>query len=394
MGGVAFVHFVLITCVICALARPSSTPPLCAIGDLHGDEAQALQALRLCGAVDESGKWTGGTMTVVQTGDVIDRGNASLPLLRKLWALRDDAAAAGGELLLLMGNHELLNMQGMTRYVHRGELAANGGESAWLRALNPRGEIGKQLAALPGAVVRGEGACRTLFLHAGLRLKTAQSFSSLDALNAELTRQATANAGELLDARTGPLWWRGYARPHAAGLSENEACAEARQAIETLGDGAVRMGVGHNIVPFVSTRCNGVMHMLDVGMSYAYGGRPAAWQCSLDAEMGGATVRALYIQGAETPPDLCEACGELLGAVRSSQVPLRGVDPHGDCPNYCSQRRPVPKLTQPTRLASSAMLKGAGGAEGLGFASLMGSWSGSQADASGTPHKNHVKTEF
>jgi hypothetical protein len=170
-------------------------------------------------------------------------------------------------------------------------------------------------------------------------------------------------------------------------LSENEACAEARQAIETLGDGAVRMGVGHNIVPFVSTRCNGVMHMIDVGMSYAYGGRPAAWQCSLDAEMGGATVRALYLQGAETPPDLCEACGELLGAVRSSQVPLRGVDPHGDCPNYCSQRRP-------SRLASSAMLKGAGGAEGLGFASLMGSWSGSQADASGTQHKNHVKTEF
>lgn len=39
---------------------------LCAIGDLHGDEAQAMRALHLCEAVDENGAWVGGQMTVVQ----------------------------------------------------------------------------------------------------------------------------------------------------------------------------------------------------------------------------------------------------------------------------------------------------------------------------------------
>merc|ERR1711871_89233 len=64
------------------LARSPSTP-LCAIGDLHGDMQHALTALRLCGAVDEDGQWSGGTMTVVQLGDVVDRGNASMPLVHK-----------------------------------------------------------------------------------------------------------------------------------------------------------------------------------------------------------------------------------------------------------------------------------------------------------------------
>ena len=92
--------------------------PLCAIGDMHGDPNHALSALRLCDAVDEAGRWSGGTMTVVQVGDVFDRGNASVALQQMLWELRDQAAAAGGELKLLLGNHELMNLQGRIHYVH------------------------------------------------------------------------------------------------------------------------------------------------------------------------------------------------------------------------------------------------------------------------------------
>ena len=92
--------------------------PLCAIGDMHGDPNHALRALRLCDAVDEAGRWSGGTMTVVQVGDVFDRGNASIALQHVLWELRDQAAEAGGELKLLMGNHELMNLQGRIHYVH------------------------------------------------------------------------------------------------------------------------------------------------------------------------------------------------------------------------------------------------------------------------------------
>ena len=56
--------------------------------------------------------------------------------------------------------------------------------------------------------------------------------------------------------------------------------------------------------------------MIDVGMSYAYGGRPAAWRCRLiDKDDTGhgrtALVEALYEGGEEEPPDLCTACDEV-----------------------------------------------------------------------------------
>ena len=35
--------------------EPGADPPLCAIGDLHGDVLHALIALQLCGVLDEDG---------------------------------------------------------------------------------------------------------------------------------------------------------------------------------------------------------------------------------------------------------------------------------------------------------------------------------------------------
>ena len=363
----------------------SRTTDICAIGDLHGDANHAHAALRLCGVVaEDSWTWTGGSATVVQTGDVVDRGNASLPLLRHLWALREQASAAGGELLLLLGNHELLNMQGATHYVDAGELQAFGGVAAWRRAMDPRtGEIGKQLAALPGAAVRGGGPCRTLFLHAGLRLRVGQETGgTVDALNEALRHQVEQNHGALLDARQGPLWFRGYARPAHAGLTEDEACAELRASLASFGDGAKQMAVGHNIVPFVATRCAKALYMIDVGMSEAYGGRPAAWRCSVEAHDGHARVRALYLEGDEEPPDLCDACAD----IRRKPHPLRGSDEHSDCRNYC-------KLMPGRRGSSSSTF----------FSSLLGGsgGTGEQHDPAAAPsilekatNSAQLKTEF
>lgn len=219
--------------------------PLCAIGDLHGDEKHALRALRLCSAVDEQGSWIGGAMTVVQVGDVLDRGNRSLPLLERLWAIRQEAAEAGGELVLLLGNHELLNLQGRLKYVDQGELHAYGGVTHWRSSFDPRsGYFGVRLASQDGFAIRGSAGCRTMFVHAGLRASLAQQYMSLEALNTALRAQLVQNRGDLLDPYEGPLWYRGYARPK---LGEDVACAELSTMLATIGDGAVRMVVGHNV---------------------------------------------------------------------------------------------------------------------------------------------------
>tara|TARA_B110001452_G_scaffold47257_1_gene36132 strand:+ start:177 stop:1322 length:1146 start_codon:yes stop_codon:yes gene_type:complete len=315
--------------------------PVCAVGDMHGDPHHAFEALRLCGAVNESASWVGGTMTVVQVGDVFDRGSHSVALQTLLWKVRDEAAAAGGELKLLLGNHELLNMQGRLHYVHgfsrsgyhTGELAEYGGASAWQRALSPRdGELGRKINEHDGLAIRGEGACRSLFLHAGLRSHHAVQFGSVDAINLELRRQIESGKGELLDSQNGPLWFRGYARP---GASEERACIELQQTLEAVGDEPARMVVGHNIVPWVSSRCGGNLQMIDVGMSGAYGGRPAAWRCELD-DAGEAVVRALYREGEEEPPPLCARCAEKL-KLHHALGDVLSADDVQDCLQYCPQ---------------------------------------------------------
>ena len=84
--------------------------------------------------------------------------------------------------------------------------------------------------------VRGEGACRTLFLHAGLRASTATQYEgSVERINLAIREQIERGAGELLDPQHGPLWFRGYARPR---LGEEAACAElsinlARELVES-----------------------------------------------------------------------------------------------------------------------------------------------------------------
>jgi len=292
----------------------SAALPLCAIADLHGDLVHTLEALRLCGLVDEHGHWSAGSRRAVQLGDVLDRGNASIATLEKLWELRDEAAAAGGEFTLLIGNHELMNMQGRLFYVHgyarrggqhSGELARIGGEVVWRQRLDPHtGDIGRRLVDQPAVVVRGEGECRTMFVHAGVRFRDAEKYKTVEALNRALREQILQGSGELLDSREGPLWWRGYARPHGSGARESDICKEIKSTAELYG--ARRMAVGHNIVPWISTRCAGTLQMLDVGMSSAYGGQPTAWRCDLIG--GEARIRALYPVHEEAPPELCSRC--------------------------------------------------------------------------------------
>jgi hypothetical protein len=58
--------------------------------------------------------------SLLQVGDLLDRGDHEIPLLYWLERLRRQAAAAGGALHVLNGNHETMNVAGQYRYVTRG----------------------------------------------------------------------------------------------------------------------------------------------------------------------------------------------------------------------------------------------------------------------------------
>eukprot|EP00854_Cymbomonas_tetramitiformis_P011493 gene11493-13586_t len=59
-----------------------------------------------------------------RAGDLLDRGPNSLELLDLFARLKDEAENVGGTVTCLLGNHELMTLQGDLRYVSRTELKA------------------------------------------------------------------------------------------------------------------------------------------------------------------------------------------------------------------------------------------------------------------------------
>jgi Calcineurin-like phosphoesterase len=85
------------------------------VGDLHGEYDNFVQILQSpkVGLVDENLSWIGGKAHLVQMGDVLDRGGRAKDILDLLMRLEKEAAAAGGMVHVLLGNHEEANLIGI-----------------------------------------------------------------------------------------------------------------------------------------------------------------------------------------------------------------------------------------------------------------------------------------
>ena len=87
------------------------------IGDIHGEFDDFCRILKRAHVLDEQNHWIGGSTTLVQTGDVIDRGPKGREAMDLLMALETEAGKAGGRVIPLLGNHEVMNLLGDLRYV-------------------------------------------------------------------------------------------------------------------------------------------------------------------------------------------------------------------------------------------------------------------------------------
>lgn len=94
-------------------AKEERSDASCVIGfaDLHGDLQQAHAVLRASGASNDTHLWAAGACTLVQTGDLVDRGPDSVAVTKLFEDVRVEAAAAGGKVVTLLGNHEVMNLQ-------------------------------------------------------------------------------------------------------------------------------------------------------------------------------------------------------------------------------------------------------------------------------------------
>ncbi|TWI10652.1 phosphatidylinositol 3-/4-kinase [Lysobacter ruishenii] len=314
--------------------RFSNVDRVVAIGDVHGAYPEFVQVLEGTGLVDANLHWIGGRTHLVQNGDVFSRGDQALKVVELLMRLQGEAAAAGGAVHPLLGNHEVMSLTGDLRYISPGEFAtyatadgaardhaigARDGYLERMQALAPEGRIGRWLLQRPVMITINDD----LFVHGGVSDKLAGQ--TLEQVNANAIRdvrafaagwQALINGGAIkatddfdhilavakalavtpadplvppsplqghAQAITaavkglpfqsdGPVWYRGSSLCHP--YTETEV---ARAALRSLG--AQRVVVGHTptLDHHVSLRLERQVARIDTGMNRAvYEGRPAA----------------------------------------------------------------------------------------------------------------------
>ena len=271
------------------LTRHPGAARVVAIGDVHGDLSALKGALKLAGLADEQGTWSGGKAVLVQTGDLLDRGDDEDEIMDLLHKLREGARAAGGDVVLLLGNHEAMNAQGDLRYVTPGGFQdfadtplprdaerlkrlvtlpqqARGRMAAFL----PGGPAAAQLASYKTIAVVGD----SVFVHGGVLPEHVDY--GIDRLNAEVSAWLMGEGAlpQLMQGERSPLWTRLYSQAETP-----QSCATLEETLKKLG--VSRMVVGHTPQPGgITSACGEKVWRVDVGMAAHYGGEPAAWEVS------------------------------------------------------------------------------------------------------------------
>lgn len=185
-----------------------------AISDIEGSFRFFRKLLQANGVIDSNFNWTFGEGHLVLTGDFFDRGMQVTETLWLIYSLEEKAKAAGGYVHFILGNHEIMNMSGDTRYVHpkyKGNAALLGERYEDLYGENS--ELGRWLRTKNIAEKIGD----ILYTHGGISAEMNKMNITLQELN-ELTRPWYQDSSfryndrrlDTIFADAGPFWYRGY----------------------------------------------------------------------------------------------------------------------------------------------------------------------------------------
>lgn len=159
--------------------------------------------------VRSSLQWSASRTLAVQLGDMVDRGPYDKEVMELVMDMQQQALKFGdgqtARMAVLLGNHEILQLQNLTHYAHREAALSYGGRGARQDELSPSGRLGQWLRSLPLAVE----AWDTVFVHAGLTPKVAEL--GIRQINRLGWRDLDINhrrEGPFIFEDSGPVWTR------------------------------------------------------------------------------------------------------------------------------------------------------------------------------------------
>jgi hypothetical protein len=252
-------------------APPSGTFPapsrLLILSDIEGNKVYLDRVLRNLEVVDAEGKWRFGANHLVIAGDSVDRGRDVFAVLWRLHGLAKQARAAGGQLHVLLGNHEQYILRGNTSRVHPDHLYTLTQMGGPVAAFGTDTVIGSWLRRQPVVLKIG----KVLITHGGISPAVLKQQLSLEQINDGMRRYwrgENASAAQL-DAALGPAGvtqYRGYieAMPDQYPAATADDVEAARRAF-----GVDHIVVGHTIVERVTGLFGNRVYAVDVNSNTA-----------------------------------------------------------------------------------------------------------------------------
>jgi len=186
-----------------------------ALSDFHGQYDLMMTLLTNNKVIDKQGDWNFGNGHFVITGDVFDRGDKVTEILWFLYHLERQAEQAGGKVHLLLGNHEVMVLNGDLRYLHPKYIdVAKKLERPFEQLFAKNTVLGDWLRSKSVLVKVND----MLFAHGGFHPSLAKEKRTLAEINQVFKDNLVKDEmpekrqgwGKYLHKSNGPIWYRGY----------------------------------------------------------------------------------------------------------------------------------------------------------------------------------------
>ncbi len=247
-----------------------------ALSDIHGQFDLFIKLLQAHKIIDQQKNWSFEDGHFVITGDVFDRGDKVTETLWFLYKLEQQAARAGGKLHLLLGNHEVMVLNGSIKYVNDKYIqVAEKMGMAHKELFGPTTLLGQWLRTKPIAVSVNNIA----FTHGGFSpefvakgyniLTTNQLFHDgiIDHLKDSIAMDSSLY---FLSKSDGPIWYRGYFR------DENFTKKYAQNILNKME--VKHIVVGHTSMEEVMSHFDGLIFSVDSSIKNGESGEILIWE--------------------------------------------------------------------------------------------------------------------